>query len=201
MTLSAEHLEITDKFHIHPDEFDEGTRILAAKSQRMRIELIDGRVRSRAVPDGDHGRIIQWLSRICIQHRPDLWLHPEQGLKVQEYRLGRARPDASLAPSDAFVGQGEWADPSPVLMAVEVTSYDADTDQRDRVEKPRAYAQTRIPVYLLIDRDSCEVTVFSEPDGVRYENAHTVPFGKTVALPAPLDNIVLETEQLKDWVR
>ncbi|MFI2208541.1 Uma2 family endonuclease [Streptomyces sp. NPDC020141] len=200
MTQAAEILEITDRFHVHPDEFDEGTRILAARSRRMRMELIDGRISSRALPDGDHGRIIQWLTRICVQSRPELWLHSEQGLKVQEYRLGRARPDASLAPGDAFVGHGEWADPSPVLMAVEVTSYDADTDQRDRVEKPRAYAQTGIPVYLLIDRDNREVTVYGEPDGVRYENAHTVPFGKDVVLPDPV-GVTLSTERLKDWVR
>ncbi|WP_149184335.1 Uma2 family endonuclease [Streptomyces sp. TRM49041] len=199
---TPELLEITDRFHVRPEDFDESTRILAGKSRpmHMRVELIDGRIRSRAVPDGDHGRIIEWLTRICMQSRPELWLYAEQGLRIQEYRLGRARPDGSLAPSGAFVGQGEWADPSPVLMAVEVTSYDVDTDQRARVEKPRAYAETGIPVYLLIDRDSCEVTVFSGPDGVRYESAHTVPFGKEIALPDPV-GITLRTEQLKDWVR
>ncbi|QHY98043.1 hypothetical protein SSPS47_23305 [Streptomyces sp. S4.7] len=189
----------TDRVHVYADEFDEVSRILARTTERVRLELIDGKLRSKAVPDGDHGRIIQWLLRICMQSRPELFLHPDQGLKVQAYRHGRARPDASLASNDAFVGQGEWADPGPVLMAVEVTSYDSDTDARDRVEKPRAYAETGIPVYLLIDRDTCEVTVYSEPDGVRYESARTVPFGKTVVLPGPVD-IALETEQLKDWV-
>lgn len=28
------------------------------------------------MPDGDHGMIVQWLTRICMQHRPELW-HPE----------------------------------------------------------------------------------------------------------------------------
>ncbi|MFD6333424.1 hypothetical protein ACFWGI_28115 [Streptomyces niveus] len=55
---------------------------------------------------------------------------------------GARQPDGALAPSGAFAGQGEWVDPAPVLMAVEVTSYDSDTDARDRVEKPRAYAET-----------------------------------------------------------
>lgn len=31
------------------------------------------------------------------------------------------------------------------IMVVEVTSYDADTGLRDRVEKPRAYAETGTP--------------------------------------------------------
>ncbi|MFI9581472.1 Uma2 family endonuclease [Streptomyces sp. NPDC052236] len=189
-----------DRPHLFPEEFDEATRILARTTEGVLLELIDGKLRSRVGPDGDHGRIIQWLTRICLQSRPELWLHPDQGLQVQAYRKGRARPDGSFAPSDAFVGEGEWANPDPVLMVVEVTSYDSDTDQRDRVEKPRAYAETGIPLYLLIDRDNCAVTVFSEPDGVRYENAHTVPFGKTVSLPDPV-GITLETEALKEWVR
>jgi Uma2 family endonuclease len=98
------------------------------------------------------------------------------------------------------VGHGEWADAEPVLMVAEVTSYDCDTDRRDRVEKPRAYAEAGIPVYLLIDRDSCEVTVHSEPDGVRYEKTQTVPFGKPIVLPEPV-GVALDTEPLKNWVR
>ncbi|MFB6951799.1 Uma2 family endonuclease [Streptomyces niveus] len=190
----------TDRVHVYPEEFDEFSRIMARTTDRVRLELIDGKLRSKAVPDGDHGLIIEWLTRQCMQSRPELWLYPEQGVKAQAYRQGRARADGLLAPSGSIGGQGEWVDPGPVLMAVEVTSYDSDTDARDRTEKPRAYAETGIPVYLLIDRDSCEVTVFSEPDGVRYESARTVPFGKTVVLPDPV-GIMLETEQLKDWVR
>ncbi|MFF2940809.1 Uma2 family endonuclease [Streptomyces niveus] len=189
----------TDRVHVETDDFDELYRVLSRVAERARLELIDGEVHSKAGPDGTHGRIMQWLARSCVRSRPELWLYPVQGLRVQRHRRGRARPDGALAPSGAFAGQGEWVDPAPVLMAVEVTSYDSDTDGRDRVEKPRAYAETGIPVYLLIDRDSCEVTVYSEPDGVRYESARTVPFGKTVVLPDPV-GITLETEQLKDWV-
>lgn len=191
---------LADRPHImEPEHFEEAARILARLEEGARLELIDGKVKSKAMPDGDHGRIIQWLLRICMQHRPELFLDPSQGLKAEAYRKGRLRPDASLVPSDAFVGQGEWADPDPVLMVVEVTSHDSDTDQRDRVEKPLAYAKTGIPLYLLIDRQECRMVVHSEPDDGRYETVHTVPFGKTLHLPDPV-GITLETEQLKDWV-
>ncbi|MCF3964021.1 Uma2 family endonuclease [Streptomyces fuscigenes] len=173
---------------------------MARTTRAIRLELFDGKVRTKVVPDGDHGRIIQWLTRICMQHDSQLWLHPDQGLKVEQCRKGRARPDGSLAPMDAFVGQGEWAEPGDVIMTVEVTSYDSDTDGRDRVEKPGAYAQAGIPVYLLIDRDACEVRVHSEPDGVRYESVRVVPFGKGVELPDPV-GITLDTEPLTQWVR
>ncbi|MFC5719129.1 Uma2 family endonuclease [Streptomyces gamaensis] len=171
----------------------------SAETEGQRLELVNGRPGVKPGADGDHGRIVQWLTRICVQARPELWLH-RQGLKIQTYGSDCARPDGALAPSDAFVGQGEWASAEGVLMVVEVTSYDADTDRRNRVEKPRAYAETGIPVYLLIDRDAREITVHSEPDGVRYECTRTLPFGKTVTLPGPV-GITLDTEALRNWGR
>ena len=87
-------------------------------------------------------------------------------------------------------------------MAVEVTSYDSDTDRRDRHEKPAAYGQSGIPLYLLIDRDSCTLTVHSSPDRKvgGYRDIHTAKFGEKVALPDPI-GIELDTEILKNYVR
>ncbi|WP_370098720.1 Uma2 family endonuclease [Streptacidiphilus sp. MAP12-20] len=178
--------------------FEEIARIAAR--EEVALEFIDGKMWEKPVPDGDHAMIIQWLTRICIQARPELWLFPEQGLLVQGYRNGHARPDGVLAPSEALAGQSEWASADGVLLVAEVTSYDRDTDRRDRVEKPRAYAETGIPVYLLIDRDTCEVVVFADPDGTRYETVRRLPFGRPVELPAPV-GILLDTEPLKDWVK
>ncbi|WP_433730562.1 Uma2 family endonuclease [Nocardia sp. CA-129566] len=182
------------------EEFEELARAADHIAEGVRLEFINGRLGVKAVPDGDHGCIIEWLIRACLLLRPDLWLFQEQGLKVEAYRSGRARPDGALAPSGVFAGQPEWADPSPVVMVVEVTSHDQDTELRDRQEKPKAYASTGIPIYLLIDRDLCVVVVHSEPVDGCYKRAETVSFGAMVSLPKPLD-IKLDTEPLKDWVR
>ncbi|MCC3774010.1 Uma2 family endonuclease [Streptomyces sp. UNOB3_S3] len=190
---------ISDRPQMLPEEFEEFTRLAARTVEGVRLEFINGKLGVKPVPDGCHGRVIQWLTRVCVQARPELFLHG-QGLKLPTYHKGNARPDGTLAPSDAFVGQGEWASTEGVLMVVEVTSYDSDTDRRDRSEKPRAYAEAGIPVYLLIDRDTCEAVVYSDPDGVRYEQVRIVPFGKPLALPDPV-GIELDTEPLKDWVR
>jgi Uma2 family endonuclease len=173
---------------------------VAAEREGVRLEFLHGKLGVKAVPDGDHDEIVRWVMERCMQHRPDLWLYPARGLKVETYRKGHAKPDGTLAPKGSFAGQGEWADASQVLMVVEVTSYDADTDRRDREEKPRAYAEAGIPVYLLVDRESCEVLIHSEPEGNTYGTLIRRPFGKRVALPDPV-GIVLETEPLKDWVR
>ncbi|GAA2236933.1 Uma2 family endonuclease [Kitasatospora cystarginea] len=187
----------TDRPQMRVEEFEQ---IAASAPETVRLEFINGKLGVKAVPDGDHGAIVVWLTRRCMQHRPDLDLYSEQGLRVERYRNGCARPDASLVPIDYFVGQGEWADPSGVLMAVEVTSYDRDTDRRDRVEKPSAYAETGIPVYLLVDRESCEVTVYSRPEGGKYRTCVTTALGDDVELPSPV-GFVLETETLKSYVR
>jgi Uma2 family endonuclease len=181
-------------------EFERIAEFAARESEAVRFEFIGGRIGVKKVTNGNHGAIIMWLIRQCMQARPDLDLNPTQGLKVEAYRKGRARPDGVLAPVAHFAGQGDWAETDGVLMAVEVTSYDSDTHNRDRVEKPRAYAGARIPVYLLIDRDKLSILVHSDPDPEDgYRDIHTVRLGGKISLPDPV-GIELDTDELKQYV-
>ncbi|MGW0841091.1 Uma2 family endonuclease [Streptomyces sp. NPDC002787] len=177
------------------EEFEELER---HAPEMVRLEFIQGKVQVKPVTDGNHDHIVAWLQRLCMQHRPELWLYGDRGMKIEGYRKGRARPDGVLAPFGFAAGHGDWSDPQSVLMVVEVTSYDNDTHQRDRVEKPDGYAAAGIPVYLLIDRDDCSVVVFNQPEGGRYRHEEKFAFGATVKLPDPV-NITLETEQLKEY--
>ncbi|MFJ4755877.1 Uma2 family endonuclease [Streptomyces sp. NPDC088763] len=194
MTVMAER---TSQMSV--EEFE---TIAAAAPETVTLEFINGRIGVKAVTDGDHSTIVSWLARRCMQTRPDLDLYQGQGLRVEAYREGRAKPDAALAPEAHFAGHGEWADPRGTLMVVEVTSYDSDTDRRDRHEKPAAYGQSGIPLYLLIDRDSCTVTLHSSPDRRvgGYSEVHVAKFGDKVLLPDPI-GIELDTEILKNYVR
>ncbi|MGW0826662.1 Uma2 family endonuclease [Streptomyces sp. NPDC002845] len=167
--------------------------------ETVRLEFINGKVQVKPVPDGNHSEIYMWLLERCMQLRPDLRLYPERGLKTEAYRKGRARADATLVPRGGLKGHGEWSNANNVLMAVEITSYDSDTHQRDRVEKPDGYAAVGIPVYLLIDRDNCSVVVFNQPEDGCYRHEEKLPFGATVKLPDPV-NITLDTEPLKEFV-
>ncbi|MFD1660352.1 Uma2 family endonuclease [Streptomyces caeni] len=194
MTVMAQR---TDQMSV--EDFEELAAVVAKELDTVRLEFINGRIGVKGMTDGNHGAIIMWLLRRCIQARPELDLNPLQGLKAEAYRKGRALPDGVLAPIDHFVGQGDWADPDGVLMAVEITSYDSDTHNRDRVEKPRGYAEAGIPVYLLIDRDNLTVLVHSDPDpGVGYQSVHTVRFGGRITLPDPI-GVELDTEELKKY--
>ncbi|MFD3307753.1 Uma2 family endonuclease [Streptomyces sp. NPDC058656] len=185
-----------DRPQMSVEEFEE----LASRApENVRLEFINGKVQVKPVTDGNHDQIIAWLQRLCMQHRPELWLYGERGMKVERYRKGRARPDGVLAPFGFPKGHGEWSDAPGVLMAVEVTSFDADTDRRDRIEKPDGYAAAGIPVYLLIDRDDCSVTVFTDPENGRYRRQVKEPFGASVKIPTPV-GLTLETEELKEFV-
>ncbi|MGW7543989.1 Uma2 family endonuclease [Streptomyces sp. NPDC054770] len=194
MTVMAER---TSQMSV--EEFE---TIASAAPETVTLEFINGRIGVKKVTDGDHSAMVSWLARRCMQTRPDLDLYQAQGLRVDACREGRAKPDAVIAPEAHFAGHGEWADPDGALMVVEVTSYDSDTDRRDRHEKPTAYGQADIPLCLLIDRDSCTVMVHSSPDRNvgGYRVVRTAKFGEKVLLPDPI-GIELDTEILKNYVR
>ncbi|MET7733791.1 Uma2 family endonuclease [Streptomyces sp. NPDC005402] len=103
-----------------------------------------------------------------------------------------------LVPKGGLKGHGEWPEVDGVLMAVEITSHDSDTNRGDRVEKPDGYAAAGIPVYLLIDRDACSVVVFNQPEDGRFRHEEKLPFGATVKLPEPV-GFALDTEPLKEF--
>lgn len=62
-----------DRPQMEAEEFER----LAAAAERddIRLEFIDGKLRVKAVPDGDHDEIIIWVMEHCMQQRPDLRLY------------------------------------------------------------------------------------------------------------------------------
>ncbi|WP_112466615.1 Uma2 family endonuclease [Streptomyces triticisoli] len=198
MTVMAERTTHTSQMSV--EEFERIAEFAARETDdAVRFEFIDGRIGVKNVPDGDHNTIVMWLMRRCMQSRPDLDLYQGQGLRVEKYRKGRARPDGVLVPAAHFAGHGEWAPTEGVLLVLEVTSYDSDTDQRDRKEKPLAYGDAGIPFYLLVDRDDSSVTLYSDPaPGEGYRSAARKSFGVKLSLPEPL-GIELDTEELKQY--
>lgn len=182
--------------HIKVEDFEELAR---RAPEGVKLELIDGKLEVKPLPDNRHRAIVVWLIRLFVQLRPELALYHEQDLKIGTYRKGNATADAALAPLDHFISQDKnWASPDGVLMVVEVTSHDRDTDRRDRIDKVRGYAEAGIPVYLLIDRDNDTLVVYSEPKNGTYRQNPSYPYGAEVELPAPV-NVTLDTEKLKDY--
>jgi hypothetical protein len=104
-------------------------------------------------------------------------------------------PDLMIAPKDApGFGDNELLRQG-VLFVAEVVS--PHSKSWDRVAKPRAYAQGRVPLYLLIDQlaDPATVTLFSDPGEGSYQSCQPVTAGQPLRLPAPF-GIALDTGRL-----
>ena len=139
--------------------------------ETVRLEYINGKLEVKAMPDGNHREIFVWLQEQCMQHRPDLRVYGESGVRTEAYRKGRARTDGAVALKGHFKGHGEWSASNGILMAVEITSH---------------------------DRDSSTVVVYSEPRDGRYQQKAAHSWGSPVELPEPL-GFTLDTEELKDY--
>lgn len=101
---------------------------------------------------------------------------------------GQARaygPDVYVAVREAFNTTKRYIDGEALTLVAELTS--PSTRNSDWEDKVRVYGMAGVPVYLLLDMEEESATVFSAPTEKGYAAHTTVPFGKTLHLPAPFD--------------
>lgn len=157
----------------------------AAAPRGWRVELIEGEICVSPPANGEHEEFVSELSGQVRDHDKGLGRYTGIGLYLPGASVtGHVIPDLVVAPKGSFHDKQKWHDPSPVLLVAEVTS--DSTAARDREKKIHGYARAGIPVYLLIDREEGEVTVFSEPDGDEYAKGAKHKMGLAVPLPSPL---------------
>ncbi|MBP2190667.1 Uma2 family endonuclease [Nocardia goodfellowii] len=174
------------------EEFEELARHAPGS---VALEFLYGRLGAKLAPDRSRVEIRRSITQQVLRQRDDLRLYPCLDLKVQADREGRVRVDGAVALDGTFRRRG-WAEPDEVLMVVEVTAYETETDQRARVRKTQAYAEAEIPLYLLVDRAVQGAFVFSHPVKGWYAQTSRAEFGHTMELPDPV-GAVLETEPFR----
>ncbi|MDX3572812.1 Uma2 family endonuclease [Streptomyces sp. ID05-47C] len=154
----------------------------------FRAELVEGEIVVTPPPDGDHEDYIGLIvTQVIRKSRTDMQFSGNKGLK-----LGKAEgcpkdhviPDGTFAPAvlRLYRGAAPWMPCQGVVMVLEVTS---TKPKADREVKRRCYARAGIPHYLLVDRETSEVTLLSNPGQDDYRKRFTVPFGKHLTLPEP----------------
>ncbi|MER8010411.1 Uma2 family endonuclease [Streptomyces sp. SLBN-31] len=154
----------------------------------FRAELIEGEIVVTPPPDGDHEKYISRIVRQVIrQSRTDMDFSGNKGLRLKSGEAcpkNHVVPDVTFAPIqlDLFGGTGSWMPCDGVAMVLEVTS---TKPTADRETKRRCYARGGIPLYLLVDRDTSQATLFSGPEKDDYREHCTRPFGKALTLPEP----------------
>ncbi len=154
----------------------------------FRAELVEGEIVVTPPPDGDHEDYINRIMKQVIRRsRTDMDFSGNKGLKLRSGGAcpkNHVIPDGTFAPSELrlYRGADSWMPCDGVAMVLEVTS---TKPEADRETKRRCYARGGVPLYLLVDRETAQITVFSDPQDDDYREHRTLPFGKPLALPEP----------------
>ncbi|WP_436980958.1 Uma2 family endonuclease [Streptomyces sp. enrichment culture] len=180
-----------------PAEFEDLARIAQNLDtpDGLKAEIIGGRIVLSRWADSCH---VRSLARI----RPALMAHAPEGHAAELLRLLFAFPGARRAYGpDLYVAEESAFDRSEGPLDAEVLSLAADhtsssTRDDDRDEKLLVYGRT-VPIYLLVNMEQRDASVFWNPSSRGYRSRHTVPFGRTLAIPEPfgfgLDTAALDT--------
>jgi Uma2 family endonuclease len=161
-----------------------------------RIELIDGEIVVSPSANRWHSRAIDRLIDALIDvKREHGWeFHTNLTVHIAATRE-RLIPDLMIAADDAPGFGDEELLAHGVLLVAEVVS--PSSRRRDRVAKPRAYAQGGVPLYLLIDQlaEPAAVTLFRDPAETSYRACDRAEAGQALGLPGPF-GIALDTRRL-----
>ena len=150
------------------------------------MELIGGELVVSPTPDLRHSDAIDELTDLLTEvKRLHRWrIHTNATIHISATRE-RLMPDLAVAPRDAARFSAWELISASVLLAAEMVS--PSSQRRARAEKPRAYAQGGVPLYLLIDKFASPpaVTLFSEPGDNGYGRRQTATAGRSLELPEP----------------
>ncbi|MFG2514699.1 Uma2 family endonuclease [Streptomyces sp. NPDC048584] len=97
-------------------------------------------------------------------------------------------PDIHAAHRGVSRSTSNHLDGEALSFVAELTS--SSTRNDDLTDKVQAYGKAGVPVYLLLDMQEEQATVFSMPSVKGYEARETKPFGEKLFIPAPFDRVL-----------
>ncbi|GAB7180402.1 Uma2 family endonuclease [Kitasatospora sp. Ki12] len=156
----------------------------------LRAQLVNGDIIVEPPPDGHHEHILSHLiDQMHGEAAAEMQVSGHKGLRLPGgggHPPDHVIPDLTVVPKALrlFRGAPPWMEPDGVAMVAEVTSSKPD---QDRIAKRHCYARAGIPLYLLIDRERSQVSLFGQPHREEYTEVHLAAFGEPLALPAPFD--------------
>ncbi|MFF4243820.1 Uma2 family endonuclease [Streptomyces sp. NPDC001822] len=153
-----------------------------------RVEIIGGVITVAPPPHGPHARALTKLMRPFIAAGLDdgetevlqgigLWLPSGP----EDYAI----PDLAIvdADLDEHLIENNCYDPACFRLVLEVTSGNYQNDMRNKVT---AYAQAKIPVYVVVDRKHSRIHVLTEPLPSGYDRHEVYAPGQEAPLPSVL---------------
>ncbi|MFC5953077.1 Uma2 family endonuclease [Streptomyces pratens] len=103
-------------------------------------------------------------------------------------------PDIHVAHRSISRITSNHLDGEALSFVAELTS--SSTRNDDLTDKVETYGRAGVPVYLLLDMQEEQATVFSMPSAKGYEARCSKPFGEKLPIPQPFD-CVLDTTDFK----
>ncbi|MFJ4976014.1 Uma2 family endonuclease [Streptomyces coeruleorubidus] len=150
-----------------------------------RVEIIGGHLLVTRSPDAPHARALTKLMRPFIAAGLDdgptevlqnvgLWLPTgAEDYAIPDLVVVDADIDDHLVENNAY-------DPAFFRLVLEVTSGNWKDDLKTKVA---AYAEAKVPVYVVVDRKHQRLHVLTDPVGSGYENHRPHAPGELVTLP------------------
>ncbi|MEU9202065.1 Uma2 family endonuclease [Streptomyces sp. NPDC048332] len=172
---------------------------LAEQLPGRRVEIIGGVITVAPLPDGPHADALTTLMIPFLS----AGLHGEESRLLQGIGLwlpggpeDYAIPDLALVDADLDEHRLEnnCHDPAVFRLVLEVTSSNYRSDLRHKVA---AYAEAKIPVYVILDRKHGRVHVLTEPVGGTYDRHEVYAPGQEAPLPDSIGAaVVLDVAEL-----
>lgn len=151
----------------------------------FRVEIIGGVITVAPPPDGNHASV---LTDVMIPFLA-VGVHGQESRVLQNVGLWLptgpedfAIPDLSLVDADfeEHLMQYNCYDPAVFRLVLEVTSSNYQQDLRNKVA---AYAEAKIPVYVIVDRKHNRLHVLTDPVAGEYAGHRIHAPGEQIVLP------------------
>ncbi|MGW5210704.1 Uma2 family endonuclease [Streptomyces sp. NPDC004051] len=167
-------------------------RPLIAEANRLmeripgyRVEIIGGQLLVTPPPDGPHAVVLTDLMLPFVTaglHSADSKVVQGVGLWLPSGAEDYAVPDLSLVDADYedHYVENNCYDPICFRLVLEVTSSNYRADLRAKVS---AYAEAKVPVYVIVDRKHQRLHVLTGPTGNEYRMHRPHVPGELVTLP------------------
>ncbi|GAA2001265.1 Uma2 family endonuclease [Nocardiopsis rhodophaea] len=164
-------------------------------AEGLRVEVLGGAAMVSPLPPPRHhligNRIYDQVNRQLKGPRRATPYGP--GIAPDVEHGDYAIPDLTVVPTARLYEDTELVSASAVDLVAEVVS--PQNARRDTLLLPGIYAEWGIPVYLLVDPRTGEITVFTGPENGTYVHRERFTFGEQVRLPTSLDSTVLSSAE------
>ena len=164
-----------------------------------RVEIIGGHLLVAPSPDAPHAIVLTDLMLPFLA----AGLHGEESKVAQNVALwlptgpeDYAIPDLSVVDADIndHLVENNAYDPVCFRLVLEVTSSNWRDDLKTKVA---AYAEAKVPVYVVVDRRHQRLHVLTEPAGSGYNSHRIHAPGENVSLPATIGpEVTLDVAQI-----